>query len=580
MNPRSRILTVTVGLAAAFTLVSARLIYIQMVKQQEYREEAIKLHTSGEPVPAQRGSILDAGGRVLAQSVPRIEVRLDGKILSERPQELPVLATLLGVSAEWLRGQIDPQNRYQKIADGVNADLEGKLRAAQLRSIRLERKTVRDYPNGTETSQVLGFVNLRDQEVGSDRTVSFETGEAGIEKAMDRYLKGVAGERRIIRDAKRREIPYFRLSDRPARDGYHVVLTIDQGIQHIAEREADRIVEQFQPENLHILILRPATGEILAMVSRPTFDPNHRETFQPEAMKERAIADAYEPGSTFKLVTLAAGLNEGVADLGSTFFCENGQMLMAGHWLKDHEAYGLLTLREIIAKSSNIGMAKLAALLGEEKLHQYARLFGFGARAQKGEGILPGEIAGTLHPLKKWTKVSLTRFPMGYEVAVTNLQMALAYAAIANGGKRMEPRLIKAVVDRDNRVVMQFLPKVVCQVVRPEVAKEVTEALRGVVSDEGTAAEAQVPGFEVAGKTGTAQKYTASGYVNQYRASFIGFLPAQKPEFVVSIMVDDPKGKKYYGGQVAGPAFREIATHVAEQLNLNRTAVVARQEAP
>ena len=580
MNPRARILTVTIDLAVSFTAVSARLIYIQLVKQQEYREEAIRLHTSGEPIPAQRGSILDAGGRVLAQSVPRIEVRLDGKILAERPQELPVLAMLLGVSAEWLRGQIDPQNRYQKIADGVNADLEGKLRAAQLRSIRLERKTVRDYPNGTETSQVLGFVNLRDMTVGSDRTVSFEVGEGGIEKSMDRYLKGLPGERRIIRDAKRREIPYFRLSDRPARDGYHVVLTVDQGIQHIAEREADRLVEQYQPENLHILIIRPATGEILAMVSRPNFDPNHRDTFQPEAMKERAISDAYEPGSTFKIVTLAAGLNEGVADLGSTFFCENGQMLMAGHWLKDHEPYGLLTLREVIAKSSNIGMAKLATLIGEEKLHHYGRLFGFGARAQKGEGILPGETSGTLHPLKKWTKVSLTRFPMGYEIAVTNLQMALAYAAIANGGKRMEPRLIKAVVDRDNRVVMQFLPRVVCQVVRPEVAKQVTEALRGVVSDEGTAGEAQVPGFEVAGKTGTAQKYTPQGYVNKYRASFIGYLPAQKPEFVVSILVDDPKGKKYYGGQVAGPAFREIAKHVAEQLNLNRTSVVARKEAP
>ena len=578
MNPRARILTVTVCLAVAFTAVSTRLIWIQLVQQQEFREEAIKLHTSGEPVPAQRGSILDVSGRVLAQSVPTVEVRLDGKIFTERPQELPVLASLLGVSAEWLRGQIDPQNRYQKIADGVNADLEGKLRTAPLRSIRLERKTVRDYPNGTETSQVLGFVNLRDQTVGSDRTVSFETGEGGIEKAMDRYLKGVAGERRIIRDAKRREIPYFRLSDRPARDGYHVVLTIDQSIQHIVEREADRLAEQFQPENLHILVVRPATGEILAMVSRPTFDPNHRETYRPEAMKPRGLADAYEPGSTFKLVTLAAGLNENVADLNTTFFCENGQMMMAGRILKDHEAYGMLTLREIIAKSSNIGMAKLAALLGEDKMYEYARLFGFGARAQKGEGTLPGETAGLLHPLKSWTKVSMTRFPMGYEVAVTNLQMALAYAAIANGGKRMEPRLLKAVVDRDNRVVMQFLPKVVCQVVRPETAKMVIEALRGVVSEEGTAREAQVPGFEVAGKTGTAQTATSEGYVNKYRSSFIGFLPADKAEFLVSILVDDPKGKKYYGGQVAGPAFREIATHVAEQLNLNRGAVVASRE--
>ncbi|NBU69686.1 MAG: penicillin-binding protein 2, partial [Verrucomicrobia bacterium] len=292
----------------------------------------------------------------------------------------------------------------------------------------------------------------------------------------------------------------------------------------------------------------------------------------------RAITDAYEPGSTFKLVTLAAGLNENLADLNTTFFCENGQMIMAGRILKDHEAYGLLPLREVVAKSSNIGMAKLAALLGEEKLYAYARLFGFGDRAQKGEGALPGETAGLLHPLKKWNKVSMTRVPMGYEVAVTNLQMVMAYAAVANGGKRMEPRLIKAVVDRENRMVMQFLPKVVCQVVRPEVARQVMEALRGVVSDEGTAAEAQVPGFEVAGKTGTAKKYTPEGYVKKYRSSFIGVLPAENPEFLVSILVDDPKGKKYYGGQVAGPAFREIATHVAEQLNLNRTTVVARKE--
>ena len=578
MNPRRRIVFVTVALAAAFTAVSVRLVCIQLVKQQEYREKAIRNHTSAEPIPAQRGSILDAGGRVLAQSVPSIEVRLDGKILSERPQELPRLASLLGVSAEWLKGQSDAENRYKKILEGVGAELEGKLREAGLRSIRMERKTVRDYPNGLETAQILGFVNMRDQEVGSGRTVSFEVGETGVERSMDRYLKGVPGERRVIRDARRREIPYFRLSDRPARDGYHVVLTIDQSIQHIVECEADRLVEKYQPENLHIVVLRPATGEILAMASRPSFDPNHRETCQPEATKARAITDAYEPGSTFKLVTLAAGLNENLADLNTTFFCENGQMIMAGRILKDHEAYGLLPLREVVAKSSNIGMAKLAALLGEEKLYAYARLFGFGDRAQKGEGALPGETAGLLHPLKKWNKVSMTRVPMGYEVAVTNLQMVMAYAAVANGGKRMEPRLIKAVVDRENRMVMQFLPKVVCQVVRPEVARQVMEALRGVVSDEGTAAEAQVPGFEVAGKTGTAKKYTPEGYVKKYRSSFIGILPAENPEFLVSILVDDPKGKKYYGGQVAGPAFREIATHVAEQLNLNRTTVVARKE--
>jgi cell division protein FtsI (penicillin-binding protein 3)/stage V sporulation protein D (sporulation-specific penicillin-binding protein) len=346
----------------------------------------------------------------------------------------------------------------------------------------------------------------------------------------------------------------------------------------VVEREADALVEKYQPESVQIVVMRPSTGEVLGMTSRPTFDPNQRKTFDAGAVKDRPLADIYEPGSTFKIVTVAAGLNEGVVDLDSTFFCENGEMFYGGSSLKDHEAYGMLSLREIVAKSSIFGMAMLAIQLGEEKVYEYARLFGFGQKTQKGEGILPGEEGGLLRPTKKWSKLSITRIPMGYEVAATNLQMALAYGAIANGGKRMEPRIIKAVVDRDNRVVLQFLPKVVCQAVKAEAAAKMVEALRGVVSDAGTAEGAQVPGYEVAGKTGTARKVVQGDYAkDKYRSSFIGFLPADKPEFLVSIMVDDPKGKVYYGGLVAGPAFKNIATQVAEQLHLNRGAVVARR---
>jgi cell division protein FtsI/penicillin-binding protein 2 len=577
MNPRGRIMAVTLGLALVFTIVSVRLIWIQLVKQEEYRGKAIRMHTQGEPVPAQRGSILDASGRILAQSMPWVEVRLDGKILSERPKELPVLASLLGVSAEWLKGQADPENRYQKIAEGVSVEVEEKLRG--LKCVSLEKKTVRNYPNGTETAQILGYVNVQEQQAqGTERPTAVEVGEAGVERSMDRYLRGVPGERRIIKDVRGREIPYFRLSDRPARDGYHVVLTLDQGIQHVVEQEADALIEKYRPEDLHIVVLRPSTGEILAMVSRPTFDPNQRKTYEPESLKNRPLSDTYEPGSTFKIVTLSAGLNEGVADLNSTYFCENGEMFYAGQSLKDHEPYGLLTLRQIVEKSSNIGMAKLAIQMGEDKVYQYARLFGFGQKAQKGEGGLAGEESGRLRGVKEWSKLSITRVPMGYEVSATNLQLALAYGAIANGGKRMEPRFVKSVVDRDNRVVLQFLPKVVCQAVRPETAAKVVDALRGVVSDVGTAQGAQVSGFEVAGKTGTAQKWSNGGYAkDKHRSSFIGFLPADHPEFLVSIMVDDPKGKVYYGGQVAGPAFKNIATQVAEQLNLNRETVVARR---
>jgi cell division protein FtsI (penicillin-binding protein 3)/stage V sporulation protein D (sporulation-specific penicillin-binding protein) len=568
--------------AFCLTVVSCKLIWIQLVKQESYRAEAIRCHTRGEPVPAQRGSILDVSGRVLAQSMPLIEVHLDGKILAQEPKELPVIASILGVSAVWLKGQVDPENRYLKVAEGISVETEGKLKASKLRSVITERKTARNYPNGSETAQILGYVNSMEvTPVGMAKPLTVGVGEAGVEKSMDRYLRGVAGERRIIQDVKRREIPYFRLSDRPAQDGYHVVLTVDQGIQHVVEREADALVEKYQPETLQIVVLRPSTGEILAMVSRPTFDPNQRATYESWAVKNRILADTYEPGSTFKIVTVAAALNEKVADLNSTFFCENGEMFYGGSSLKDHEDYGMLTLREVVAKSSNIGMAKLAIQLGEEKVHEYARLFGFGQKTQRGEGALPGEEGGLLRPIRRWSKLSITRIPMGYEVAATNLQMALAYGAIANGGKRMEPRIIKAVVDRNNRVVLQFLPKVVCQAIQPEAAEKMVEALRGVVSDQGTAEGAQVPGYEVAGKTGTARKVVQGDYAkDKYRASFIGFLPAEKPEFLVSIMVDEPKGKVYYGGLVAGPAFKNIATQVAEQLHLNRGAVVARRSSP
>ena len=436
MNPRRRIMAVSVVFAFCLTVVSCKLIWIQLVKQESYRAEAIRCHTRGEPVPAQRGSILDVSGRVLAQSMPLIEVHLDGKILAQEPKELPVIASILGVSAEWLKGQVDPENRYLKVAEGISVETEGKLKASKLRSVITERKTARNYPNGSETAQILGYVNSMEvTPVGMAKPLTVEVGEAGVEKSMDRYLRGVAGERRIIQDVRRREIPYFRLSDRPARDGYHVVLTVDQGIQHVVEREADALVEKYQPETLQIVVLRPSTGEILAMVSRPTFDPNQRATYESWAVKNRILADTYEPGSTFKIVTVAAALNEKVADLNSTFFCENGEMFYGGSSLKDHEDYGMLTLREVVAKSSNIGMAKLAIQLGEEKVHEYARLFGFGQKTQRGEGALPGEEGGLLRPIRRWSKLSITRIPMGYEVAATNLQMALAYGAIANGGR-------------------------------------------------------------------------------------------------------------------------------------------------
>ncbi|MFZ5806452.1 MAG: peptidoglycan D,D-transpeptidase FtsI family protein [Verrucomicrobiota bacterium] len=577
-NLRTRGFAVVVLFAMGFSVVSARLIYLQLIRHEYYREEAIKMHYVGVPISPKRGAIRDREGHVLAQTVSVTDLRIDGQLAWQDPMLFDRLAVILGVETTKLKNIVRPEKRYQLLAENIEEDIASKLRSLKARALIFKERMQRVYPNGEEGSHVLGFVNSTRLCFGQeDQTVEFEVGMDGVEKALDRYLRGVPGERRVVRDASRREIAAYRQSDRPARNGMDVILTVDQVIQHIVETEADRLMQNFQPDAAHIIVMKPSTGEILGMANRPTFDPNNRESIEIRNLKNAAIMNIYEPGSTFKVVTLAAALNEGVVDLDTPIYCENGKFFYAGKWLNDTHAHGMLTLREVVAKSSNIGFAKLGLLLGQDKVYQYVRRFGFGEAAQRSLRVLPGEEAGVLHPLKKWSSLSITRVPVGYEIAVTNLQMATAYAAIANGGKLMEPLLVRAVVNDKGRPVSQYLPKIVRQVVRPEIAAQMRHALEKVVSDEGTATLASVHGFTVAGKTGTAQKLVNGAYDHEnYVSSFIGFLPAEKPEFLVSIVVDRPRGRKYYGGSVAGPSFSNIATQVAQQLNMiTSDAVVA-----
>jgi cell division protein FtsI/penicillin-binding protein 2 len=316
--------------------------------------------------------------------------------------------------------------------------------------------------------------------------------------------------------------------------------------------------------------MRPQTGEILAMANRPDFDLNQRNTARPEQMKNRAIIDMMEPGSTFKIVTAAAALNEKKVRPDTTIFCENGRWNFGGRPLHDHKAYGELSVRDILVKSSNIGAAKLALSIGDQKFYEYIRRFGFGERT----GVeLPGEIGGIIRPPQSWSKISITRIPMGHEVGVTPLQMTVAMATIANGGKLITPRIVKSVTAADGKTITEFRPQLVRQVISPQTAQQLSNALRGVVSDRGTAAAAAVAGFTIAGKTGTAQKVDPrGGYEHgKYVVSFTGFLPADHPEFVGLVVLDDAKTSKpeqNYGGLIAGPIFARIAEKAARYLDL------------
>ncbi len=356
----------------------------------------------------------------------------------------------------------------------------------------------------------------------------------------------------------------YRSQNVDPRNGYDVQLTLDGYIQHIVERELDRAMEKLNAKAAIALVIRPSTGEILALANRPTFDPNQYGKATSEQLRNRAISLVAEPGSTFKVVSIAAALNESIVSLEDTFDCERGHFWYAGRVLHDAHPHGTLTVREIIKVSSNIGAAKIALKMGEVPLYHYVRAFGFGQRL----GIdLAGEELGLAHPLKAWTKLSVTRIPMGHEIAVTPLQMASAVACIANGGILMQPMIVKQVTDENGRPVAVFSPKPIRRVLNPRAAALMVQALQTVVEEGGTGSMAAIEGYKVAGKTGTAHKIEGGVYVNKYYSTFVGFFPADRPEVCIQVSFDEPRGT-YYGGSAAGPVFRAIGEQVARYLDI------------
>jgi cell division protein FtsI/penicillin-binding protein 2 len=354
--------------------------------------------------------------------------------------------------------------------------------------------------------------------------------------------------------------------------GKNIRLSIDMSLQSILEEEIDKTFKEYKPETVTGIMLDPKTGEVLAMANRPCFNPNEPGKAEPEQMKNRAIIDMVEPGSTFKIVVAAGALNEGTVNEKTSIFCENGRFLYGGKILKDHHGYGDMNVHEILVKSSNIGSAKLAMLMGGDKYYDYVRKFGFGDR----HGIeLPGEIGGLVHPPARWDKLTITRMPMGHSVAVTPLQITMGMSVIANGGHLMAPHIIKSVEDLDGTKILEKAPKVVREVVPEKTARFIANALVGVTQPGGTATYARVNGFEVAGKTGTAQKVSAKGgyAAGKYVVSFVGFMPAEDPRFVCLIMVDDAKiaSNLNYGGQIAAPVFSRVGEKAARHFDLTPT---------
>lgn len=569
-NSRTRCALVCIAFTAIFSVFSFRLVYLQILRHDEFAGLAAEKHVYKQSIFAERGAILDANNEVLAHNVPVDTVVADATHVNNATALVPLLAKTLDLPADELSSKLASARRYivlkREVPQSVTAALREQMRAENLRGIYFERDTTRVYPNGSMLCHVIGFTDFEHR------------GIQGVEASMEQYLHGQDGYRFIEHNRAGQEIVLYRGQERAPRDGYRVHLTVDLNLQHIVEHEIDAAVREYRPEKATIILMRPTTGEILAIANRPHFDLNKRSEAKPEQMKNRAIIDMMEPGSTFKIVTAAAALNEKKVRPETTIFCENGLWNYGGRPLHDHHGYGAMSVQDILIKSSNIGAAKLALSVGEQKFYEYIRRFGFGTRT----GIeLPGEIPGIIRSPQSWTKISITRIPMGHEVAVTPLQMTVAMAAIANGGRLVMPRIVRTVTKPNGEIVADFKPTVVREVITPETAAQISKALRGVVSDRGTASSAAVAGFEICGKTGTAQKVAEKGGYEQgkYIVSFSGYMPADKPQFVALIVLDDAKTKtpqENYGGTVAGPIFARIAEKAARYLDLERQEEIRR----
>jgi len=589
-------------LTLAFAGLGYRLVDLQVLRHDTLSalaQENTALRYFREP---HRGDILDANGNLLATSIFVKTVCADPVLIGNQQAAVAhILAPLLHLNEAELYRRLLPQlrqnekgetvtNRYvvlqRKVRDETWREIqqamsrlsfvgnENKLSTGQrafihnLRTCAIFTNPVDDqlrvYPNGSLAAHVLGFVGTEELSVDG-QAVSETSGRDGVELSMNSALNGVPGWRVTETDRRRQELVSLRDQDVPPRDGFNVVLTIDSVIQHIVEMALTNAMEQHTPISITGIVIRPQTGEILAMATVPNFDPNNPGASPADARRDRVISDIMEPGSTFKIVVVSGALNEGVVRLADTFDCDHGHFAYGGRVLHDHEPFDLLTAESIITKSSNIGAAKIGLRLGDDRLYDYARDFGFGQRT----GIpLPGEVPGILHPVGDWSKVSIVQIPMGQGVAVTRLQMAMAMSAIANGGRLMQPTLVRRLVDRNGNLVAQYEPQMVRQVISPATARLMVEALETVPTPEGTAPEAAMANYTVAGKTGTAQKAGPDGYMpGKYFASFIGFFPADNPQLCISIVMDQPK-EGYYGGQVCGPIFRGIAERCASYLNI------------
>ncbi|MDD5281164.1 MAG: penicillin-binding transpeptidase domain-containing protein [Candidatus Omnitrophica bacterium] len=522
-----------------------RLFFIQFFRSSYLTSIAKKQHNQFVELEPRRGTIYDCNLKTQALNLSMDSLYATPNAIKDGDKEgiIEKLSPILGSDRAYLRDRLYRKKSFIWLARKLTAEKADAIRALKIKGLGFIKETKRIYPNSYLASHIIGFSGMDN------------IGLEGIERDFDKYLKGVAGWAIFLRDARQKKLDIWEKMVLPV-DGLDLVLTIDEVIQYIAERELDKAFKNFHAKGASIIVMDPHTGRILAMASRPSYDLNDHSSVDKDSMRNRSICDLFEPGSVFKIVTASAAIEEKKVTEEDKFFCENGSYKVGGHILHDHRAHGTLTFRQVIEESSNIGTVKIAQLLGPDTVYQYLKAFGFGSKL----GVdLSGEISGMIKPPRAWSKTSISAIPIGQEVGVTALQLVSAISVIANGGQLMKPYIIDSVRDKQGRVIKQNKPVLIRKVISVDTAMRIKKILTGVV-EEGTGRLAKVPGFSAAGKTGTAQKLEPNGAYShsKFVASFIGFAPAEDPLLAIVVTVDEPH-PYYFGGVVAAPVFQKVA---------------------
>lgn len=544
---RSRITVIICFVIFSWMGLCVRLFQIQIINGQMYTQALVEQAQKKEDLPPNRGNILDRHNRLLSRNIIHYTLSANPSKVLDIQELAEAIHVRTGEPVEKYIDKLNIKGNFTYLERNMQRETLGTLLNMSFDGLFIKRHYKRRYPHGSIAAQVLGYTNIDDE------------GISGIEKDFNTYLSGKPGW--IIKSKgwsgkiqKRSGLPF-----RAPIDGCSVQLTLDLQYQSILQDELHKRQKEADATTATGIIINPQTGEILAMASTPGFDNNNFSKYSLETHRCRAITDQFEPGSTFKIVSAVAVLSEKKVTLTEEFNCENGEFNYFDITVRDHEEYGQLTFPQIIKHSSNIGIIKIAERLGRSTLYRYARDFGFGSATQIS---LKGGTSGTLRPLKKWSQVSLGQIAMGHEVAVTALQLAVAYSAVANGGYLVTPRIIHQIVNSKMKVIHKNELSIVRQIADTRIMKQTKDMLRKVVSD-GTGIKADIPGWGVAGKTGTAQKYINGHYSNdKFISNFVGFFPVNDPQLLAVIVLDEPKAPFHWGGQGAAVAFRRIMERI------------------